>query len=639
MVVRWTPLVAGLMVAGCVAVWGPGPAIAQEGGEPAADFVEVPTVVREDASEVSEMPPATAPAAPDASAAAPTEGPLSPRAVGTRRVLLDDLYLSTGVAEPTDRTFRGLLGIDPAADAPVPMAGAAGPFDLEPDESELFTTDDLERIDIQPDPDPGLADLSLADCVRTALFSNYGLADEARSLASSSSSRRAARANFIPFVDLVYETRYQESRVGRTRRDERDLGIPEEEQSTFRERRGTEDSVEARIGQNLPWGGDLSLNVGGSYARDKVVRFESMENQDREVDRVAVTHEYRSDVSLGYNQPLLRGAGWTIGTLDLKRSQLGEMRQAIAFQLSQRELALEVIRNYYSVIQAQLDLSVSREAVEEVNRFLGETKTLFELGRIAESEISRAEIQFLQEKQRFIDRVQAVESRLDTLLDSLGLPLRARLTLAQVEGQLIDLRLAHIPALEEAIQEALSSRLELSRSAISVEEARLSLENAENDLLPDVNASANWVGSDTGVNGDEAGDFADELRWDVGLSVLVPLPNLQRREARWRAKLALESALNQQEEQRRSTMREVKGAYRDLQASRARVTILARTVEQARRSLALENARFETGLNTSTDVRNAQDDLFSAQVDYNSALLSLQIDLASLFRAIGRPIA
>jgi outer membrane protein TolC len=574
----------------------------------------------------------------------PAVAPLGAGPDARNVVTLDELWIPEGIVEPIPDQFGGFLGIDPEQTPTEAPPGAAGPFDVEPSDEELFSTDDIDRLYARPAPSEGLESLTLERSVRMSLGMNFGLADAARSLASTSSSRRGSQAEFVPFVDLMYDYDYVNDKTQRNRRDQRRQGTEFKEIDTFRQSQTTTNrgGVEAR--QNLPWGGSVRAAYGEQVVRHRDSRFDSIATDEDGNDVFVqggddIDRDYRADISLALEQPLLRGAGWTVGTAGLRQAQLSEMEQSLSFRLRRRDAALSVIRAYYDVARSELDLQVSREALREVVRFMEETQVKLELGRIAESEISRAQIQFLQEKQTYISRLQSYEASVDALLEAIGLPLRAAMGLAPLEGQLVDARLANIPPLEEGIEEALSTRLELAQADISVARSELSIDLAKNDLLPDLNLNANWTSFDEGDNNDQvSSDLEYRRRYDAGLSLVVPLQNLSRREALWRAKLDAESTRNSREQRRRDVVREVKAAYRDLQAAQSRLRILAKTVEQARRSLAQENARFEVGLNTSTEVRNAQDDLFSAQSDYNQALFDAQVQIARVFQALGRPL-
>jgi outer membrane protein TolC len=474
-----------------------------------------------------------------------------------------------------------------------------------------------------------------------ALEGNLSLENAARSLASSSSSRREAIAEFIPFVDLTASTEHTDSNRNRLRRSERLPARFDETETNFTRTRNEQtvtNTAGATARQNLPWGGDLSAVAERTRTDSQDRFFPERDEEGLPLTEYTESEEHNAELRLEYAQPLLKGAGWTVGTAALRQSRLGEMRQAIDFELRRRDVALSIIQRYYDVLRGQLDVDVSRAALREVDSFLQETRVRHELGLIPESEISRAEIRFLQEKQRFVQRQQRYESAIDTLLDEMGLPLNTRLALAPVEDQLVDLRLADLPPMEEAVGEALSNRIELLREDISVEDSTISLAVARNNILPTLDGTASWVGLQDDPIRYQSDDIEARRETSWGLNLLVPLPNIGARERAYRARLTLETAENDRRDQRRTIEQDVREAYRNLLASELSTRILARTVEQARRSLALENARYETGLNTSTEVRNAQDDLFQAQVDYNQSLLQMQVDISRVYRSLGRGI-
>jgi outer membrane protein TolC len=86
----------------------------------------------------------------------------------------------------------------------------------------------------------------------------------------------------------------------------------------------------------------------------------------------------------------------------------------------------------------------------------------------------------------------------------------------------------------------------------------------------------------------------------------------------------------------RDIIREVKQSYRRIKANESSLNILNKTVSQAFISLEQERGRFDVGLSTSNDVRNAQDDLFETQTRYFGELLNYQVNIARIFKAVGR---
>ena len=263
------------------------------------------------------------------------------------------------------------------------------------------------------------------------------------------------------------------------------------------------------------------------------------------------------------------------------------------------------------------------------------TKIKFSLDRIPESEISRSEIQYLQERENVVSRKTNYEDQLEKLLIQLGLSLDKQLSVKDVTQSLFQVEDIVIPPLEQCLQAAMAHRLELLQSEIIIRQQRIALDKTKNDLLPDLDLSLEYATRDSDEEFEDSTSMRDENVWDANLSLSIPLPNIARKEAYKRARISLEKKLTDRKSRERNIIREVKQSYRRLKSSESSLLILKRTVEQAKKSLEQERGRFDVGLSTSNDVTNAQDDLFETQSQYFFELLEYQINIARLYKAMG----
>ncbi|MEQ8820152.1 MAG: TolC family protein [Sumerlaeia bacterium] len=461
------------------------------------------------------------------------------------------------------------------------------------------------------------ARMALPDLVAVALRNNFDLINSRRSVQIARSSELSALANFIPFVDLFADARIAESR--------RDNILRATRQGTTTQDT-TVDSQEAGIEmrQNFTSGGALTFT---GVERRVGTRIDSGNG-------TSSGSEYIGDAGVNFVQPLLRGGGFEVGTADLRSARLSEANQEISDMLTRREVVLSVVREYFGILQTKQALEVSRDAIRERYNFLEETRIKYETGRVAESEILRAEIQFLQEVEQAINRQQALADARERLLILVGLPLETPISLIDVTPMLRDRGRFEIPGTREAVAMALNNRMELIQADIGIAQSEISQTLARNDRLPRLDFDASFGRSDNDDTFRDANQF-DDQDWDAGLTFRVPLQNIQRREAHRRATLRLEQDLTNRLELERRLTREALTATRDVLSTEANLTILRKTVEQARRSLELINASFKAGFSTITEVRLTQDDLFQAETRYNNALLNYQVAVAELYVALG----
>jgi outer membrane protein TolC len=471
--------------------------------------------------------------------------------------------------------------------------------------------------------------LSLDACVSLALRHNFGLQNSRRDVAIAASSYRQEVFEFVPFVDLFSGYTYADSKTGLR------------DGSGLEQTRSHDVNVGMQAKQNFPTGGDLSIRQQVDRTRTteqaRVERVDPVTGRVTDVSHPSATNsEWSNSLDVTARQPLLRGGGLAVGMANLRLARLGQIEANLGDQIKRRDLVLSVIRAYFTILQRQLDARVSLDAIREKKRFYDETVTKHELGEIAESEIWRAKIQWLQEQQRSRQLQQSFLDSLDSLLILMGMPLETSYRLREFTGQVTDLPALGLTDPESCVREALANRPDVVLAEVALRRARINVETARNGTLPFLDIEASYGDKEAGTHLRDVRDPDERRTWSLGALFDIPFPNVANREALKRARLRLEKAETDRKSLERDITEEVRRLHRALLANRARVDILAETVALAERSLQLENARFYYGENTSTEVRQAQDDLFQARTDYNNAMLRYQSDLANLYRAIGR---
>ena len=473
--------------------------------------------------------------------------------------------------------------------------------------------------------------LALGDCVKLGLEHNFGLQSSERDVKIAASQYRQEVFEFVPFVDVFSGYTYADSKTG----IEEGAGL---------ERTRTHDlSLGVKAGQNFPTGGDLSINqtVDRIRTRDqtRVERVDPVTGRVTDVSHPSNTSdEWRNSLDVSARQPLLRGGGLTVGMANLRLARLSEIQAELNDQIRRRNLVLSVIRAYFTILQGQLDARVSLDAIHEKKRFYDETIVKHELGEIAESEIWRAQIQWLQEQQHSRQLQQSFLDSLDVLMLLTGLQMETSFRLREFTGQLADLPSLGLGDSETCVREGLATRPEIVLADLDLRHVQIQVEVAKNGTWPFLDLEANYGDKEAGTHLRDVRDPRERRTWSLGALFDIPFPNMANREALKRARLQLEKAQIARQSIERDITEEVRRLYRALLSNEDRVKILAETVSLAERSLQLENARFYYGENTSTEVRQAQDDLFQARTDFNNANLRYQSDLASLYRAIGRPL-
>lgn len=459
--------------------------------------------------------------------------------------------------------------------------------------------------------------LTLEDLIDIAMIYNFRLEASRRNVEIARSSVRSAEAPFIPFVDLVGGSRMSQTNTNRSYDD----GGALRQTTTWRHTAGVESGVQ------LPSGGRVALDANA--VRTDTTRRGRFRTEDE--------RGYASSADIRFIQPLLRGGGMDVGTAALRSSRINEMSRLLQDKLTERDVAQSIISSYFSLLQRARELQVSAEAIRERLRFVEETRIRYDIGRVDESEILRAETSYLSELERAIGRRRALDDQRENLLILLGLPLSTPISLIDITEDLTQRGRVDVPGERDVVSEALSQRLELMQSDLTIALAEIDLQVDRNALLPQLDFDAGYGRNDIGASYDTAFGWRDS-GWDAGLALRVPLVNIQRREAAKRSRLTLEQRRSDRVSFERDLTQEVLNNRRQVLTTEAQLMVLSRNVERARKSLELINGRFEVGYASITEVRLAQDELFEAETRYSNTLLNYQIAIARLYVAMGRPL-
>ncbi|MEZ4386234.1 MAG: TolC family protein [Candidatus Krumholzibacteriia bacterium] len=157
---------------------------------------------------------------------------------------------------------------------------------------------------------------------------------------------------------------------------------------------------------------------------------------------------------------------------------------------------------------------------------------------------------------------------------------------------------------------------------------------ARGAMLPHVNVglTRDWISGDTAF-GNEADSWSLGVyaTWDV-FKGLANISSLRKARAESRA------ASHLRDFETRRALHEAQQAWRDSQASRARVDVAADAVQAARESLRIVSNQYREGLASMVDLLDVQAAATKAEGDLVQARHDHQVDLARLAYSAGRNI-
>jgi outer membrane protein TolC len=214
-------------------------------------------------------------------------------------------------------------------------------------------------------------------------------------------------------------------------------------------------------------------------------------------------------------------------------------------------------------------------------------------------------------------------------------------------------------SLEEALATAIENRTDLEISRIGLKTENLNLSYAKNQNLPDLNLTASIyapgidgtrliydAGGPLGGNviGTIPGGIDGALKqttnfqypnWNLALTLSIPLANLFSKANLAQAKLNMRQATLELENQKEQVYLEIKNAVRSVEANYKRIVAYTTARELAEQKLAAEEEKRRVGMSTNYFVLQFQRDLANARISELNAIISYNVSLAALEKAMG----
>lgn len=298
---------------------------------------------------------------------------------------------------------------------------------------------------------------------------------------------------------------------------------------------------------------------------------------------------------------------WTGGALAKGReaASLGHEAAQSARERTRQEIVRRVTEGYATAILARHQLDVAHEALETARAHVKLTQDLYEGGLVVESDLLLAQVRESEVQEVVIRAESGVEVSHAALNLTLGRDLETPFELPEALA-LPEAADAEVAAL---VERALSRRpdLEAARRQAAAAETQVAL--ARSARRPQVGLQAAWETNAQDFFGHDGDNYSVAIGFRVplyhggGERARIETARARAREAAERAGL-LEASIGL----------EVRRAFHELRAAHQRVEQAVRGAELAQRSLVIVEDRYKEGLDTLTELLDAETALTEARL-------------------------
>jgi outer membrane protein len=363
---------------------------------------------------------------------------------------------------------------------------------------------------------------------------------------------------------------------------------------------------------------------------------------------------FNSVVGLQFTQPLLRNAGRFANTapLVIARRTLQQSRAAFAAEVS--DAILQVVSQYWAVVQARGNLEVQRRSLDLADASYKHDKRALELGALPPLDIYRSESEVAARRLQAIQGEYALKQNEEALRLTIGADQDPRF-------HALDLVLTEKPEPEgnpvsidigAALQQALTRRPEIEAAGYALANDDTGIRLAKNHLKPDVELYGFYQTSGLGGNqynlatgqliapGGLGTSFSQLAGFGYpgyggSLTLNLPIKNRAAQAAMGTALVSRRHDLYSDRQTREAITNEVSNAVRQLEEAKLTLAAGKASLDLAQKSLAAEQRKYELGAQTNFFVLDAQTRLADAELQLLQTQVSYQVARAAVDHATG----
>jgi outer membrane protein TolC len=366
-------------------------------------------------------------------------------------------------------------------------------------------------------------------------------------------------------------------------------------------------SASDRNTQELTLGFNRPLTTGGTFSATFNTN-NQVTNSPFAVDPTSTT----DFVTLGYTQPLLRGAWRDYATSRQKEGEYDWQRQGERERQARQKLLLDVSNAYWDLVAAKAELGVAESGVDLARKQVDQNQKRLDAGLGVQNDVLQAETELAQREQERLladTRLRAASDALKQLLfpgsdrEAWARDLAPSTALPElVEG-------LYVPEWQAALTTAIDRRPELKQQRIGIDSAEVRLRRADSDKLPQLDMDVSAASQGYSIYSQEAFETATSYDYPTlrgFLTFSVPIGNTTARFQRKAAWTDLRAEKLRYDQLETTILADVRDAVRQAQYQIEAVKAAKKSLELAREQLEAEKARYDADQSTTFQVLQFQ---------------------------------
>jgi len=389
----------------------------------------------------------------------------------------------------------------------------------------------------------------------------------------------------------------------------------------------TSDNSQVNLGVQMP------LRTGGS------ITFDIADNRSKSNSESAFFNPaYSTDLTVSISQPLLRNAGKRAATYLIRAAQYNRQQVNAQTKLEVITAIAAADELYWQLYASRKELNVRKKQYDLAQTLYEQAQRFVDVGENPLIDAIRAEAGVARQLAAIIaaeNTVRDTERRLKLILNKPGLTIDTpTIVVTATEPDPVRYELDK----ELLITKAIDNRMELLQAELEIAKALSNIDYRRNQTLPVVTASYSYIVHGIGATQNDSYKLLDDKDFEdhyMGLRLEIPLGNSDAKSKLRQAIYNRRQQLATKEKQQLLVTKEVLAAIDLVETNWQQILSNRQSAILEGRLYSAELRQFQIGLNTSTDVLQAQTAFANAQSAEIQALTNYQISLVDLAKATG----
>jgi outer membrane protein len=380
-------------------------------------------------------------------------------------------------------------------------------------------------------------------------------------------------------------------------------------------------------------GVSIPLRTGGT------ISFDLTDNKsDTDSIYSVFNPSYDSVVSASISQPLLRNAGNRANTYGIRIAEYDRQITDAQTKLAAIRIIADVDRAYWRLYAARRLLDVRKQQYGLAQELFEQAEAFVEVGAKPQIEVIRTRASVAQKLEDIIkaeNDLRDTERDLKRMLNKAGLGMETETVLIpSTKPDPVRYELNR----PQMVANAIEDRMDMLELELQLAQDAMTIDYRRNQTLPQVTMEYTYNVNGLGPTRADSWDLLlvkDYYDHRVGLEVSVPLGNKAAESQLRQAVYERTKRLASRDSKEAQIKYEVLQQIDKLEANWQRILASRQTTILQDQQYRAEKRRFELGLGTSTDVRDAQTELAEAQRLEILAIAEYQIAIVDLAYATG----